>query len=369
MANQSKKKPTSNDVARLAGVSQATVSLILNGSVKADFSEETRQRVFDAAEELSYRLPVRKNAKKRSSRLLLVLIPTLTNQFYSELVQTLEQYADTLGYRMLVCNTFRKQELEKYYLDLFMREQISGVVYTFLPSSPELMNQLARRIPVVLIGEKREELPICSIELSNHKAGALLANHLYDYGHRHITFISTPMDQLTLARSQRLNSLRRRMQERGQQDGEAVSVELLVASDLREQDSAPGGVPYEYHVGRSLTRAFLQQPGSSTALVGANDMIALGICAALQERGYRLPEDFSVCGFDNIFYASIVNPGLTTIDHCLWARCRSAIDLIVSQDDDAAPNRAVPMADKIEYVPQLIARASTGPAPERASNP
>ena len=209
MAEKKQRKPTSTDVAELAGVSQTSVSLVLSGSSRATFSEQTRARVFEAARQLGYQPPAHRTRKKNGNdrRLILVLTPTLANQYYSELIQTLEDYAGSQEFRVLVCNTFRKRELEKYYLEQFSDNRISGIVYTFLPSFPDEAVRLSARIPLVLIGEKREELPICSIELSNQRAGAMLADHLYSLGHRHAAFISTPMDQTTLARKQRLEGL------------------------------------------------------------------------------------------------------------------------------------------------------------------
>ena len=216
MAEKKQRKPTSTDVAELAGVSQTSVSLVLSGSSRATFSEQTRARVFEAARQLGYQPPAHRTRKKNGNdrRLILVLTPTLANQYYSELIQTLEDYAGSQEFRVLVCNTFRKRELEKYYLEQFSDNRISGIVYTFLPSFPDEAVRLSARIPLVLIGEKREELPICSIELSNQRAGAMLADHLYSLGHRHAAFISTPMDQTTLARKQRLEGLRQRFHER-----------------------------------------------------------------------------------------------------------------------------------------------------------
>ena len=186
MAEKKQRKPTSTDVAELAGVSQTSVSLVLSGSSRATFSEQTRARVFEAARQLGYQPPAHRTRKKNGNdrRLILVLTPTLANQYYSELIQTLEDYAGSQEFRVLVCNTFRKRELEKYYLEQFSDNRISGIVYTFLPSFPDEAVRLSARIPLVLIGEKREELPICSIELSNQRAGAMLADHLYSLGRR-----------------------------------------------------------------------------------------------------------------------------------------------------------------------------------------
>lgn len=351
------KKATSQDVARLAGVSQATVSLILNNSDKITFSSETKEKVFAAAQELGYELPRRKKQPPRkSSRMLLVLTPTLTNQYYSELIQAVEDYADSLGYRVIVCNTFRKSDLEKYYLDTFLAGHVDGVIYTFLPSFPHLIEQISATTPVVIIGEKHADMAICSIELSNVSAGAMLAEHLYQLGHRKLAFLSTPFNQFTMARGQRLEGIRKQLESHGLTN----ALEAIVEDPHAETDMQDGGLPYEYVVGRRLAAEFLRRKGEATALIGVNDMTALGILNELQAQGYRIPRDYSVCGFDNIFSSSVTTPALTTIDHHLYTRCRSAVDMILSQNEKRSSAQP-PMVNKIEYTPQLVVRGSTGP--------
>mgnify|MGYP005767887951 CR=1 FL=1 len=351
------KKATSQDVARLAGVSQATVSLILNNSDKITFSSETKERVFAAAQELNYELPRRKKQpNKKDNRMLLVLTPTLTNPYYSELIQAVEDYADSLGYRVIVCNTFRKSDLEKYYLDTFLGSHVDGLIYTFLPSFPHLIEQVSSTTPVVIIGEKEEDLAICSIELSNVNAGAMLAEHLYQLGHRKLAFLSTPFNQFTLARGQRLEGIRRQLESHGLTDG----LKAIVEDPRAETDMQDGGLPYEYIVGRRLAAEFLRRKEDATALIGVNDMTALGILNELQAQGFHIPRDYSVCGFDNIFASSVTTPTLTTIDHHLYTRCRSAVDMILSQNEKRASAQPA-MVNKIEYTPQLIVRGSTGP--------
>ena len=105
---------------------------------------------------------------------------------------------------------------------------------------------------------------------------------------------------------------------------------------------------------------------NATALVGANDMTAAGIEAELTARGFSVPQDYSVCGFDNIFTSTVISPPLTTIDHKLWARCRAAVDLIIEQNSsEDGREKVILMADKIEYTPQLVVRGSTGFAPAK----
>ena len=138
------KKITSQDVALHAGVSQSAVSLILNESDKVLFNDETRARVIAAAKELGYELPKRKKRIPASrTGILLLFTPTLNNPFYSELVQTVESYADACGYCVIVCNTLRKPELERYYLETILKTRIDGMIFTFLPSFPEIVESVA----------------------------------------------------------------------------------------------------------------------------------------------------------------------------------------------------------------------------------
>ncbi len=355
------KKPTSQDVAKLAGVSQTAVSLILNHSDKISFSSETKERVFAAAQQLQYKLPARKKqAPKNANRMILILTPTLTNPYYGELVQVAEDAANDFGYRTIVCNTFRKPDLEKFYLDTFLNSRVDGILYTFLPSFPRLIEQISSTTPAVLIGEKEPDLSICSIELSNIHAGAMMTEHLYQLGHRRFAFFSTPFNKTTLAREQRLEGIRQKLKEHGlPQD----ALEVVVEDRQVETDSPADGCPYEYSVGRQLAAEFLQRGSKATALIGVNDMTALGILNELQAQGLPVPQAYSVCGFDNIFSARITLPALTTIDHHLHARCRSAVEMIVEQHNRAESVPA-PLVNKIEYAPQLIVRGSTGPAPK-----
>lgn len=355
------KKPTTTDVAKLAGVSQATVSLVLNGNEKISFSQETKMRVFAAAEELGYKLPVRRKREKPQAKMILVFTPTLTNAYYSELVQHVEEYTDPLGYHVIVCNTFRKPEMEKFYLDTLVSDHVVGIIYTFLPSFPKLIDTINATVPTVVIGEKQEDLSICSIGLNNMYAGAMLVDHLHQLGHQNFAFFSTPLNRFTLARSQRLDGIRKQLESWGITDG----LEIIIAEHQEEDHNASNESPYEYTIGRELTARFLSGKHRATALIAVNDMTALGIMAELKSRGYRVPEDFSVCGFDNIFSSCITTPGLTTIDHHLMARCQAATDMLIEQSTHTKPKNGfisqMPMVNKIEYTPQLIIRESTGP--------
>lgn len=229
------------------------------------------------AQQLNYHLPARKKASAQAgSRMLLVLTPTLTNQYYSEIIQTIEQYADSLDYRVIVCNTFRKPELEKFYLNTFVDAHVDGIIYTFLPSFPRLVEKIADTLPTVLIGEKQDELSVCSIELRNVAAGALLAEHLCQLGHRRLVFISTPFNQLSLARSQRLG---------GHPAGSWNLMEFGMVLRCSPPNAAPRPTlsptcPTSTTSAGALTAELIRRRSNATALIGVNDMTALGILAS-----------------------------------------------------------------------------------------
>ena len=308
----SMKNVTLRDVAELAGVSQATASLTLNHSSRANFRNGTRERVLVAARQLGYRSPARRKRRTdMADYMLLVMVPTLANPYYVELAQAVEEYAASLGYRVTVCNTFRKPELERFYLDILVERNVRGIIYGFLPGSLRYIERLAEVLPIVLVGEETGELPICSIGLSDVNAGMLLADHLLALGHRQFAFISTPLDKFTLARQQRLEGLRRQMKACGKAD----EIEVLTTDEKWEVDGLENGQPYEYTIGRRLTADFLATGSSATALIGVNDITALGILQELQEQRRGVPQEFSVCGFDNIFPSGFAGVALTTVEH------------------------------------------------------
>ena len=354
-----KKKATSMDVAKLAGVSQSAVSSILNSNENVSFSEETKKKVFMAAQQLNYQLPKRKKQKKEKEvGMILVLVPTLSNLYYAELGRALESYADSLGVKAVVCCTFRKSEFEKFYLELFLKMNLTGIIYTFLPSFPQMISQIDTEIPVVLIGGKEDDLSVCSIELSDFKSAYMMGEHLYLLGHRCFAFVSTPIDRTTLARRRRLEGLQQVFMQLGLPKN-ALLVETPPESAVYSE-SDNSFQPYEYSVGRQLTENLLKRGTEATAIIAVNDMTAIGVLDAIKASGRTVPEDYSVCGFDNIFISSISSPSLTTIDHQMTMRCKAAIDMITARGKGSIAT--ITMANKIEYSPQLIIRKSTGPA-------
>ena len=130
-----RKKVTSTDIAKAAGVSQATVSMVLNKKYNVSFSRETVEKVEQAARELGYVLPKRRSPKNsKNSRLIVVFCPTLTNPYYVMLLQGIETVAKEKGYGVFTCNTQRELKIEEQYLRMMPSVAPAGIIYTCNPS-------------------------------------------------------------------------------------------------------------------------------------------------------------------------------------------------------------------------------------------
>ena len=130
-----KKKVTSSDVAKAAGVSQATVSMVLNRKYNVSFSKETIQKVEQAAEEMGYEIPKRKKRKEsRKEKLIVVFCPNLTNPYYVMLLQGIETRAKEQGFGLFICNTQRELKMEERYLKMMWELKPLGIIYTCNPS-------------------------------------------------------------------------------------------------------------------------------------------------------------------------------------------------------------------------------------------
>ena len=192
----SKKKATSSDVAKRAGVSQATVSMVLNKKYNVSFSRETVEKVEQAARELGYHLPGRKNRKEsRKEKLIVVFCPTLTSPYYVLLLQGIEAVANKQGYGVFICNTQRDPRLEEKYLRMMGTIEPLGIIYCCNPN-PDFQQQveeLAQTIPLVIISNKEKTTTIDAINQDNTVVGRMMARHLLDLGHRDVAFITPPL--------------------------------------------------------------------------------------------------------------------------------------------------------------------------------
>lgn len=355
-----KGKPTSRDVAKLAGVSQTTVSIILNNRTDISIPESTRMKVLEVARELNY-VPNQfaKGLKTNRSRLIGLLLPTISNPYYQMLAQYVEEAAAKKGYNLLLCNTSRLAEREAFYLDLLSGRFADGIIYAFAPSLPDRAKQLFVPERLVVIGDTNPTLNMQTVSLNSFKAGQMVAEYLIGLGHSRIGFITSPLTGYTLSRRARMEGFLDAMKRAGFED------RVVIKEGTHERENSDGS--YEIDIGFSFAEELLRDH-DVTAIVGVNDMVAFGAISYITRTSMRMPEDISVCGFDNIYLSRSLNPHITTVDHHLDEKVRSAVDMIVSSAEGEPIADEQSQSDSESSGPMLVPRNSTGPAPDRSGS-
>lgn len=364
----SRKKATSSDVAQKAGVSQATVSMVLNHKYNVSFSRETIERVEQAARELGYELPNRRNKKEnKKEKLIVVFCPTLTSPYYVLLLQGIESVANQQGYGVFICNTQRDARVEEKYLHMMQTVRPQGIIYTCNPNPDfqKRVEELAAEIPLVIISNKEKTTTVDAINQDNTVVGRLMARHLLDLGHRDVAFITPPLTKRQWQRSKRIDGFVKEFEREGLKD------HVIIKAADESMDRQLPRMDSEYSMGYQLTMELLKEGRKFTAIAGQNDMMAFGAVDALQESRLHVPKDVSVIGCDNIFYSGIRRMSLTTIEHFVALKGRDACDIIIRKIDmnDQFYTGIHPTSlYNIEYTPKVIARKTTSYARTRKNS-
>ncbi|HLW91085.1 MAG TPA: LacI family DNA-binding transcriptional regulator [Roseiarcus sp.] len=290
------KKATQRDVARRAGVSQATVSLVLAGSAGPAIRPLTSARVLEVARDLGY-APNRSAQALRTkrTRTIAVAVPDISNPFFPSLLKGVQTVADRDKYDVLAVNTDGLAEHEQRFLRWSLEGRVDGVIGVFFTLRAEDFEPLiALGIGVVRIESARKlagELPIDNIYVDNRAAAAAATRYLIDRGHRRIAMIAGPAGP----QAERAAGYALALGERG------------LASDI------VGGAEFSEEEGRRAAAILIARKAPPTAIFAANDIMAIGAMSALRENGLSVPSDVAVVGFDDIFVARLVTPALTTV--------------------------------------------------------
>nr|WP_294492775.1 LacI family DNA-binding transcriptional regulator [uncultured Mediterraneibacter sp.] len=355
-----RKKVTSSDVAKRAGVSQATVSMILNKKYNVSFSKDVIEKVENSAKELGYELPRRKKSMEEARRenMLVVISPNLTNPYYVMLLQGIESRAAEQGFGIFVCNTQRDLKLEERYLKMTSSLNPQGVIYMCNPGQCFMaqVEELSKRIPVVIINNQNEKLNVDAVELDNSKLGRLMARHLLELGHRDVGYIAPPLTVRQKQRSKRVEGFLKEFQNAGLREHVVIK-----AADEQIDKDIPG-IDSEYRIGYDLTKEILAENRNLTAIVGLNDMIAFGIMDALYDEKYKVPGDMSVMGCDNTLFAKVKEVSLTTIEHFVIYKGMDACDIIMKKMTSRMKKytEIEPVSIyHVEYEPKIVVRGTT----------
>jgi DNA-binding LacI/PurR family transcriptional regulator len=296
-----RRQARSHDVARLAGVSRTTVSFVLNDVPGVKITEETRQRVLEAARELNYypTAAARSLASGKTHRIGLVLgvgqERLAADAFLPTFLQGVTASVHQRGY-LLMLQLAEDVPSHEAYARLIREQQVDGLILSGPRLDDPLLSQLEEeRFPLILHGR----LPgynIPQVDVDN-RAGSLQAtNHLISQGHRRIAFISNA--PLSYA---------------GAQERFKGYKEALLNHNLRLDDSLVRTAAFMPETGRAAMEELLSLPDQPTAVFAASDVVAIGAMGAIQAAGFEIPDDIAVVGFDDIFLAAHITPALTTV--------------------------------------------------------
>lgn len=285
------------DVARLAGVSTATVSRVLNDPAKV--TEVTRKAVLAAVEQTGYKVNrAARNLRTNTSKTILALVPNLSNPFFSNILSGLERALSAADYSLLVTDS-GEADLTAVQLQRFIDAgQADGLVIldgSIALSSLEELQHSYPECPIIFACEWVEDFSGSSVRADNALGIRMLVDHLWAQGHRTFGHVAGPASNvLSIARRQAFEKRVTELQGESRED-------WIVAGD------------FSIAAGLEAASVVAQMKDRPTAWICASDQLAFGLISGLERAGVRVPQDISVTGFDNIEMAEVFNPPLTTI--------------------------------------------------------
>lgn len=339
---------TIQDVAARAGVSVSTVSNVLNGR-ESRMRAQTLARVQTAIAELGFRPNQSARMLKTGHMPMLgLMVPTVANPFYGVLARWVEERARERGYGLLLCNTYRNSERERAYAETFLAQGVRGVILgSALVAHQHLVPLVEQGLAAVSLdrASAADGMLRDFVSIDNHLAAALAVDHLIGLGHREIAFVSAPAQSVN--RLARLEGARAACARAGAVLGEFVG-------QTHGQYDETGMA----ELGRLAANELLVSGNRYTALVGVNDMVAIGLLAGARQSGKRVPEDVSVVGIDGIFLGDFTSPTLTSVQQPMAAIATAAVDHLLAR-------MKTPGLDPQSTIlpPSLNIRDSTGPVP------
>jgi len=303
---------TIQDVAKAAGVSVATVSRVLNKSKSV--SAETRELVLDTIKKLNYQPNLLgRNLRRTETRLILILLPSISNPFYAMLVKGAEDVAHKNGYNVMLCNTDSDINRERAYLELLKNRLADGLIFMSPEIDKEELTNISEGFPVVQCCEYKEGADVPRVAIDNLAAAYKAVKHLVGIGHRRIGMIS--------GRNEYVSTKQRELGYR----------KALEDSGIDFDDTLIKHGNYGFRSGLRAANQLLSMSNRPTAIFAISDSMAVGAIRAAKENGFKVPVDLAVVGFDDISFASMCEPPLTTISQPKYDLGCTAMEMLLWQ--------------------------------------
>lgn len=327
------------DIAEHVGVSEATVSRVLND--KPGVAEATREAVLTAVDVLGYHRPAK--LRRQMVGLIGIIVPELTNPVFPLFAQTIEARLAAEGYTGVICTQAPGGIQEDDFVAMLLERSVAGIIFVngrHADSQADLERYRRlrdRRLPFVFVGGYREELPVPSISTDEDAAVRLAVNHLTQLGHEAIG--------LATGQSRYLPSL--------------AKVDAFRRYVDTYGDSRIAQTWFTAEGGELAARQLFEH--GVTGVVCGSDIIAIGVMRAAQQLGLEVPRDVSVIGFDGTDISRYTSPGLTTVRQDVSGMSAAAVRALVE-----SVGGPLPSGGNVLFAPELIVRGSTGPATHHA---
>ncbi len=338
MTMPEKKVQSIAEIARICGVSKATVSRVIN-NIPQGVGPETREKVLKTIRELNYR----PNALARSvatskSGTIGLIIPDVSNFFYPKIIRGVTDYMDSCGYSVIVANSDYDPEREAQQLLRLVDRRVDGILLCSGVSNRDFLADFRRHnIPLALLGRNFDNsLSDASITGDNVRGGYKSASYLISHGSRRVVYVEGNPD--IAGSRQRLEGYRQAHREYGL----PVREEYILSGE------------YSIEFGRDAVDALLEKGVEFDAIMTGSDLIAIGIVSQLIRRGIRVPEDVEVIGFDNIELTTVFTPNLSTISKPHYRMAQHIAEQLVR----IIQGETLPIAHTV-IEPELILRETT----------
>lgn len=344
-------RTTIQDIAARAATSTATVSRVLS---KSDYPvrPELRRRILEIAASCDYAPnAVSQTLRQGSSRDIGVIVPTISNPFYAQLLLGVELEARQADFNILICNSFRDAALEKRAIENLVRKQVAGILISALGDIQALLDKVQRKGTQIVTFDQNVDSQICNqVGFNFLHGGMLAAEHLAGLGHRRIAFLTTPLYRRS--RRELLEGFRLALLRQGQD----LPADCLLETGNEEESAAI----YELAAGRELAARFLALPDRPTALAVVNDLLAMSILQQFALAGLRVPQDISVIGFDDLPLSALLTPALTTVRQPALEMGRMAFRILRGQmtGSGSQPGHQ-PSPVTLLLEPELVIRQTT----------
>lgn len=322
---------TIRDVAKLAGVSVATVSRVINN--KEYVSEDTKDKVLLSIKQLKYKPnDVARSLFKGKSKMIALLVPDIMNPFFPELARSVEDVCNMHGYTFVLCNTDNSKEKELSYLNALQQKSVDGFIIVSSTLSREYTEEV--KVPIISL-DRTFDNKLSTVKSNNRQGAKIATDYLKSIGCKIIAHVTGPEDASnTMERLQGYLDVVR--------DEDWFISDYVVTGNYNMQ--AAKGV---------ITELLTAHPEIDGLFVG-NDVMAVGALKAAEELEINVPQDLSIIGFDGITLGEATTPTLTTVAQPIYKMGSRAAELIIEQiNNPTNPKKAE------EFPVQLIERQST----------